>query len=371
MLEKYDKIHSRLKKEDKMKKIISLTLSVMMMFTMLIGCANEDTTQDETVDTTQDETVDTEIDDEIIVLDPVDVSVACMSGPTGMGMTKFMSDAENGVEFANNYDFSIIVATDEVTAGLVKGDIDIAALPANLASVLYNNTEGGIQTVAINTLGVLYVLENGDTITDIESLRGQTIISAGKGGTPEMALRYVLSENGIDPDVDVTIEWKSEQAECLAYLTSTEGAIVMMPEPFVTTALSANENIQVKLDLTEEWDAIQVDAENPSSLITGVVVATTEFINENPEAVADFLVNYEASVDFTNENIEEAATLIGEYAIAPYETALVAIPNCNIVYVDGEEMQTSLEGYLTVLFNQNATSIGGVMPASDFYYVQQ
>lgn len=362
-----------------MKKILSLTLATALALAMLAGCA---TTQTVDTETTVEPTVETQVETEVeatepepeaepeVVIEPVDVNVACMSGPTGMGMIEFMSAADNGEEFDNNYNFSLIVASDEVTANLVKGDLDIAALPANLASVLYNNTEGGVQTIAINTLGVLYILENGDSVTDIESLRGQTIISAGKGGTPEMSLRYVLAQNGIDPDTDVTIEWKSEQSECLSYLVSTEGAIVMMPEPFVTTALMNSENVNVQLDVSAEWDKTQVDAENPSSMITGVVVARTEFIEENPEAVADFLENYANSVNFVNENIDEAATLIGEYGIATYEASVEAIPNCNIVCITGDEMRTSLEGYLTVLFEQNATAIGGVMPASDFYYAE-
>ncbi len=286
-----------------------------------------------------------------------------------MGMVGFMDGVDSGVMYANNYTFSMITAIDEVTAMLAKGEVDIAAVPANLAAVLYANTEGAVQVVALNTLGVLYVVENGETITDIESLRGQTIVASGKGSTPEMALRYVLIENGIDPDNDVTIEWKTEQSECLAYVTANEGAIAMMPEPFVTTALLANEAITVRLDLTEEWDKTQVDSDNPSSLITGVLVARTEFIEAHPEALEEFMKFYEESVSFVNSDVEAAAALVEQYEITTYETAVTAIPNCNIVCISGDEMKTALEGYLAVLFDQNESSVGGVMPAEEFYHI--
>lgn len=360
-----------------MKKLVSVIILTMMMFTVLVGCAS--TEQETTVAETQEEVATEETvaeeesgEEELAaeVVEPVDVNVVGLKGPTAMGMVDFMNRIDSGEEMNHNYNFSMTAATDEVTAALAKGEVDIAAVPANLASVLYANTEGAVQVLGINTLGVLYILEHGDSITDIESLRGQTIVSAGKGGTPEMALRYVLLENGIDPDVDVTIEWKTEQSECLAYLTATEGAIAMMPEPFVTTALLANENINVKLDLTEEWDYTQEGAENPSSLITGVVVARTDFVEENEDAVKDFMIQYKASVEFVNSNIEEAATLIGNYEITTYDTAVIAIPNCNIVYIDGADMRTALEGYLSVLYDQNPAAVGGDLPTDEFYYIQ-
>ena len=149
-----------------------------------------------------------------------------------------------------------------MSAALAQGTTDIAAVPANLASVLYNNTEGGVQVLAINTLGVLYIVESGDTVHSVEDLRGKTIYASGKGNTPEAALNYVLTQNGIDPSADVTIEWKSEQAECLSALMAEENAIAMLPQPFVTTAQAQSENLRVALDLTEEWDALQADSED-------------------------------------------------------------------------------------------------------------
>ena len=289
--------------------------------------------------------------------------VAGMKGPTAMGMVKMMSD-----DAGATYDFNVIVAIDEINAKLVKGELDIAAVPANVASVLYNKTQGKLQVLAINTLGVLYIVENGDSVKSIEDLRGRTIYSAGKGATPEYALNYVLSANGIDPAKDVTIEFKSEQAECLSALLANEGSVAMMPQPFVTTAQTKAEGIRVALDMTQEWAKLQENAENPSAMLTGVVVARKEFVENNPEAVNAFLDSYKASVDFTNANVEEAAKIIASYDIIPEGVAKKAVPHCSIVCIEGAEMQTKLSGYLNVLFEQNPAAVGGALPNDDFYY---
>lgn len=285
-----------------------------------------------------------------------------------MGMVKFMNDAESGELTDNNYNFSITAATDEVSAALIQGKTDIAAVPANLASVLYNNTDGGVQVLAINTLGVLYIVENGDSVQSAQDLRGKTIYSSGKGTTPEYALNYILRENGIDPASDVTIEWKSEQAECLSAIQNEANAIAMLPQPFVTTAQTQNPDLRVALDLTAEWEKLQADSDTPSSLVTGVVVARTDFVEEHPEAVAAFMNHYQESVDYVNDNVGDAAKLVGNYEIVTAEVAEKAIPECNIVFISGDEMKEKLSGYLTVLFEQNAESVGGALPDDAFYY---
>lgn len=285
-----------------------------------------------------------------------------------MGMVKFMNDAESGELTDNNYNFNITAATDEVSAALIQGKTDIAAVPANLASVLYNNTDGGVQVLAINTFGVLYIVENGDSVQSAQDLRGKTIYSSGKGTTPEYALNYILRENGIDPASDVTIEWKSEQAECLSAIQNEANAIAMLPQPFVTTAQTQNPDLRVALDLTAEWDKLQADSDTPSSLVTGVVVARTDFVEEHPEAVAAFMKHYQESVDYVNDNVSDAAKLVGNYEIVTAEVAEKAIPECNIVFISGDEMKEKLSGYLTVLFEQNAESVGGALPDDAFYY---
>lgn len=297
-----------------------------------------------------------------------DVRVTALKGPTAMGMVELMNEAESGAVNGNAYDFTIASAVDEVSPKLVKGETDIAAVPANLAAVLYNNTEGQVEVLAVNTLGVLYIVESGDTVHSVEDLRGKTVYASGKGNTPEAALNYVLTQNGIDLSTDVTIEWKSEQAECLSALMAEENAIAMLPQPFVTTAQAQSENLRVALDLTEEWDALQADSETPSTLVTGVVVARTAFAEEHPEVVSAFLDRYQESVDYVNSNVEEAAQLVGQYETVTAEVAQKALPECNIVFIEGDEMKEKLSGYLSVLFEQNPQSVGGTLPDDAFYF---
>lgn len=299
--------------------------------------------------------------------EPATVNVVALKGPTAMGMVDFMDKVDTGELTDNNYHFEIVAAVDEVTPRLVQGQADIAAVPANLASVLYNNTEGGVEVLAVNTLGVIYIVESGDTVSGISDLIGKTIYASGKGATPEYALNYILTQNGIDPENDLTIEWKSEHAECLSALMAEENAIAMLPQPFVTTAQTKSDRIRVALDLTEEWDKLGTD----SALLTGVVVARKDFVESNPDAVAAFMEHYETSVKFVNENVEDAAALIEKYDIVPAAVAVKAVPNCNIVFVTGDEMKQKLSGYLAVLLEQNPKSVGGALPADDFYYIKE
>ena len=304
--------------------------------------------------------------------------IAALKGPTAMGLVELMSlsdtanemmeGKENVVSTGNTYEFTLAGSADEVTPALIKGDLDMACVPANLAAVLYNNTKGQVEVLAVNTLGVLYIVESGESVSSVADLRGRTIYASGKGATPEYALNYILSENGVDPEKDVNIEWKSEHAECLAALLAEKNAVAMLPQPFVTTAQMKNDKIKVRLDLNAEWDAVQAGSDAPSQLITGVVAARKAFIEENPEAVAAFMESYAASVEFVNANVDEAAELIGKYEIVPAAVAKKAIPACNITFLAGGEMRQALSGYLNVLFEQNPKAVGGALPGEDFYY---
>ena len=294
-------------------------------------------------------------------------AVAALKGPTAMGMVKMMSDDAQSDQ--PTFDFNIYASADEITPKLVQGELDIAAVPANLASVLYNNTEGQVQVLAINTLGVLYIVENGDTVQSVEDLKGKTIFASGKGSTPEYALNYMLTENGIDPETDVTIEWKSEHSECVASLAATENAIAMLPQPFVTTAQTQNENLRVALDMTQEWEKLASASGSDATLITGVVVGRKDFVEQNPDLVDTFLSQYEQSVAYTQEDVEGAAKLIGEYDIVPEAVAQKALPACNITFIAGDEMQAKLSAYLQTLLEQNPQSIGGGLPDDGFYYL--
>ena len=296
------------------------------------------------------------------------VNVLALKGPTAMGMVSLMDQADQGEITEETYDFQIVASPDEVSPAIAQGTADIAAVPANLASVLYQKTDGGVQVLTINTLGVLYLVENGDQVQSVSDLKGKTIYASGKGATPEYALNYILKENGLTPGEDVQIEWKSEHAECVAALAEHEDAAALLPQPFVTTAQSKNDSLRVVLDLTEEWDKIQKDNGGNSSLVTGVTVVRTEFAREHPEIVEDFMERYQESVSYVNEHIEEAAKLIGDYDIVPEEIAKKALPECNIVYIDGAEMKEKLSGYLEVLEQENPQAVGGALPADEFYY---
>lgn len=289
--------------------------------------------------------------------------VAALKGPTAMGMVKMMSD-----DAGANWNFSIAAAADEIAPKLIQGELDIAAVPANLAATLYNKTQGKIQVLAINTLGVLYIIENGETVQSVEDLKGRTIYSAGQGATPEYALNYILKENGIDPATDVNIIFSKEHTECLNALLNDENAVALLPQPFVTTAMTKAPGVRIALDLNQLWADVQEGKENQSALLTGVVVARTEYVQNNPEAVNAFMDAYAASVTFANENVDATAALIGSYEIVPEAVAKAALPYCCIVMIEGEEMQQKLSGYLQVLFDQNPASVGGAMPNEDFYF---
>lgn len=296
------------------------------------------------------------------------VNILALKGPTAMGMVSLMNQADQGEITDENYNFQIVASPDEVTPAIAQGTADIAAVPANLASVLYQKTDGGVQVLTINTLGVLYLVENGNQIQSISDLKGKTIYASGKGATPEYALNYILKENGLTPDEDVQIEWKSEHTECVAALAEHEDAIALLPQPFVTTAQNKNDSLRVALDLTEEWDNIQKENGGNSSLVTGVTVVRTEFVQEHPEIVEDFMERYQESVTFVNDHAEEAAKMIGNYDIIPEEIAKKALPECNIVYIDGAEMKEKLSGYLEVLKQENPQAVGGTLPTDEFYY---
>lgn len=355
-----------------MKKLIALTLALMLCLT-LSACGNSApgstpaSSAPASSEAPSSAPASSMPESEASQAASEPAEVAALKGPTAMGMVQLMEQEAAGD--APQFHFEIAASADELTPRLVQGTLDIAAVPANLASVLYNNTEGKIRVLAVNTLGVLYLVESGDTVHSVEDLRGKTIYSSGKGSTPEYALTYMLSQNGIDPETDVTIEWKSEHSECVAALAAEENAIAMLPQPFVTTAQMKNENIRVALDLTKEWEKLSSTANTAATLITGVVVARAEYVEENPEQVADFLAKYEASVEYVTTDVDGAAALVGKYDIVPEAVAKQALPQCNITFLAGEEMREKLSAYLQILFEQNPKAIGGAMPGDDFYYL--
>lgn len=362
------------------KQIVSLLLtSVLMACTVMTGCGEAEktevkeevqaVTEEVTPDVTQEPVKPTEAPTEAPA-EEVDINVAALKGPTAMGMVKLMDESDKGETETNHYNFQICAAPDEITPNLIQGNIDIAAVPANLAAVLYKKTEGKVKVIAVNTLGVLYIVENGETINSVEDLKGKTIYASGKGSTPEYALNYMLTANGINPDTDVTIEYKAEHAECVSALENDPNGVAMLPQPFVTVAQSSNDKTRIALNMTEEWEKAAKATGSDATLITGVLVARADFLDEHPDAAALFLDQYEKSVAFTNENTEEAATLIENYDIIKAAVAKKAIPYCNITFIAGNEMKEKLSGYLAELFNQNPESVGGSAPDDEFYYTK-
>lgn len=293
------------------------------------------------------------------------VRLGAMTGPTGMGMVKVFRDADSS-ESRNPYTYSIMGAADELTPLVLQGELDIVSVPANLASTLYNKTEGGVRVLAVNVLGVLYIGEfNTEELNSVADLKGKTIYATGKGSTPEYFLRYILTQNGIDPDKDVTIEWKSEPSEVVALLNAEQKGIAMLPQPYVTAAATQlGEGFRVAISLSDEWAAL----DNGTLCTTAVVMARTAFVEENPEAVETFLEEFAASAQWVNENVADAAALCGEYEIIKAPIAQKAIPNCNIVCITGAEMKDALSGCLQVIFDQNPKAVGGQLPLDDFYY---
>ena len=295
----------------------------------------------------------------------VSVRVGSLKGPTSMGIVSLMDKAEAG-DTACDYEFTMCTAADELLAQVIGNNVDIAMVPANVSSVLYNKTEGTVSVIDINTLGVLYIVECQESISSVSDLKGKTIYLTGKGTSPDYVLQYLLAKNGLSTD-DVALEYKSEATEVVSVLAEDDTAIGLLPQPFVTSACMQNENLRIALDLTAEWEKLQEDG---SSLVTGVTIVRNEFLEEHPDAVADFLSEHEASASYTNANVQEAAKLIeAKGIVAKAPIAAKAIPYCNITCIRGEDMKTALEGYLQVLYDLEPSSVGGALPDSQFYYI--
>ena len=279
--------------------------------------------------------------------------IAGLKGPTTMGLVNLLSMEADGTA-AMDYDLQLYGAADEIVPLLMKGELDMAAIPANLAAT-------------VNTLGVLYVVEQGDTVQSMADLKGRTILSTGKGTTPEYVLRYLLNANGIDPDKDVTIEYYSEATEVTAQMATTEDAIAVLPQPYVTAAGLQDETLRVALNLTEEWNKVA-----DTQLITGVTVVRKEYAEEHPDVVAAFLTDYARSVEAANTDLDGTAALCEEQGVvAKAAIAKKALPNCNIVCLTGDELKADASAYLQVLFDADPAAVGGALPGDDFYWTAE
>lgn len=320
-------------KKNLMKRIVAMITAAVMLFSLaaFAACSKK-----------QDDT---------------EIRIAALKGPTGMGMVK-LADKQN----YPNYTVSIEASPDALNPRIISGEVDVAAVPVNLASVLYNKLDGDISVLAVSTLGVLYVVEAGSEVNSVADLAGKTVYATGQGATPEYILNYLLDKNGVAGSVEVN--YVGEHAALATMLANGSAEIGMLPEPNVTSTLAGNDNLRIALNLTEEWNKVC-----STELVQGVVIARKSFVNEHPEAIEQFLREYEKSSTFVNENIDEAAKLIVDAGIlGNVEIAKKAIPNCNISFSKGEAMHKAVEGMLAVLFEANPKSIGGKLPDKDFYY---
>ena len=313
-----------------MKKLTALILIACMAAALFAGCGTKATTP---------------------------ANIGTLQGPTGMGMVTLMGD-----EFSSKYNITIESAPDAVVGKIINGELDIAAVPVNLAATLYNKTEGNIMMIAVNTLGVLYVLEDGETVNSMADLAGKTLYATGQGSTPEYMLSYLLEKNGLTDSV--TVEYKAEHSELATLMASGEVKLGMLPEPNVTATMAKNENLRVALDLTKEWkDAAGVEP------VQGCIVVRKDYFEQNQAVVRLFLKEYEAAVNYTKANQAETAALMEKYGIiGSAAIAEKAIDQCNIVCYRDEAMRTAAEAMLQVLFDANPKSVGGALPGDDFYY---
>lgn len=289
------------------------------------------------------------------------VRVGALKGPTGLGLVKLMEDNANGTT-ANQYDFTLAGAPADIQAKLVAGELDIAALPTNLAAVLYNKTDKQVSMLAVNTLGVLYMLTKGEELASFGDLAGKTVYSTGQGAVPEYVLNYLLDKHELTGKV--TVEYKSEHAELVGLMAQGKAGVAVLPEPFVTSAMAKDPDIKVAFDLNQIWD----NASGGMYLPMGCLVVRNDFLNNNGEAVAGFLEEYRSSTEFVNSNVTEAAALSGKFEVIPAEIAEKAIPSCNIVCQEGDEMRESVNMFLNVLFAANPQSVGGSLPDDALYY---
>ena len=319
-----------------MKKTVSLILALVLAFSVS-GCSENKA----------------EIGNE-----PVNITM--LKGSTGIGAVKLMEESEKN-ETDGNYNINVSAAADDAMAKIISGEVDIAAVPTNIAPLIYNKTNGNIAVLAVNTLGVLYIVENGDSIHTIKDLEGKTIYSSGQGAVPEYVLNYLLEKNNVE---NVNIVYMTEHAEVAAALADGRADIALLPEPNVTAVMMKNSQTRIAVDVNDEWKKT-----NGSELAMGCIIAGKEFVDENEEAVDTFLKEYSESIDYVNNNVSEAAELVEKYGImASSDAAVKAIPNCNIVYKEKDEMKTMLEAFYDVLYKANPKSVGGEIPDTELYY---
>lgn len=344
-----------------MKKRILAIMACAIMALYACGKANVNESSSASAESTVTESTTVSENEESLGT----IKLGGLKGPTSIGLVKLVDDAKKG-SLPYSVEFDMESAPDVMAPKLLNGEVDIAALPVNMGSVLFNKSDGKVTMLDIGTLGILYILEKGDqSIKTVADLKGRTIVANGQGATPEYTLSYLLSANGMDINSDVTIDWKSSADEVLSTIENMDNAVVMLPQPFVTVAQTKVQNLNTVLDLTKEWDAIGTGGK----LITSGLFVRNDFLESNKELVDEFIANYTDSVKWINENVEDASKLVEEYDIIKAPIAAKAIPYCNLVSITGDEMKTAAEDYLKTLFDLNPKSVGEALPGEEFYYL--
>lgn len=352
------------------KQLLAGILCVLLV--LAVGCAAptepaDETPAEETTEATTDANEATQANstEEEMTVEKEVIHIGTLKGPTGMGMTYLME--QDSLEASGiDYEFDIVGAPDQLIGKIVKGEVDIAAVPTNLAAVLNVKTEGQIQLLGINTLGVLYVLENGDTIQSVEDLKGKKIGSSGKGASPEYVLNYLLDQNKLVVGQDVEVDYVFEHSELAASVAAGDTSIALLPQPFVTSVLLGNPDVRIALDLNDVW--LEAN-EKATSLPMGAVIVSRAYAEAHPEAVDAFMKEYKASVDFVNGQPEEAGKLIEKYGILPKAPlATKAIPNCGITLIPAQEAKEDVMLFYEILKGFNPKAIGGQLPGDEFFY---
>lgn len=346
----------------KRSKILALGLALALTAGLLAGCTGGSGSQSPSPTPSQT-VMPTPTPSETAPAEKQTVNLAVLKGPSGVGAAKLLADSDAG-ETANDYAYSILADNTEIVAGLSSGSLDIAAVASNVAANLYNKTNGGIQIAAVSGLGVLYILENGNTVQSMADLKGQTLYATGQGANPEYVLNYLLTENGVDP-AEVDIQWKTAD-EVSALMVSGEARLCMMPVPAATAIQMSNPDVREALDLSAEWDGLN----NGSHLTMTCIAVRTAFAQEHPEAVENFLADYAASVEYVKGDPAAASELVAQYGITPKaKTAELAIPKCSLVCITGKvDMADAIQGYFEVLSAANPDALGGSIPDDGFYF---
>ena len=344
-----------------MKRKLSLFLCAALTLSLLAGCGPKTTDNGSaSVSGSNSASQSTSQSAE----DRTKVNLMVLSGPTGVGAAKLLSDNDAGTTL-NDYNAEVVTDNSQIQTSLKSGEVDIAAIATNVAANFAAQTDGSIQMLAVNTLGVLYILDKNVGITSLADLSGKTIYATGKGANPEYILNYLLTQNGVDPATDVTIEWLTAE-EVSAKMISSDSAVCMLPVPAATALMAKDTAVKQAVSLSDAWDEL-----GNGSLAMGCVVARTDFIEENPQAVTDFLTEYKSSIDYMKDeaNVDAASELVAQYKITPSAAiAAAAIPQCNLTFASGQEMKDLVEGYFSVLYQADPASIGGGMPYDSFYY---